>query len=244
MVDPDKAAVDVGAHAGKYAHHLSALTPKVYAFEPNGILAAKIARALPRNVEVHAAAISNERGVARLSFPVESGRPDTGLASIEPGVLDSSAETVSIEVPTMRLDDFACGPVGFVKIDVEGHELSVLEGAAELIARERPILLVEAEERHKPGAVASIRSFLETRGFDGFFIFRGDIRRIGELTSEMQAVSALDLSKTRVEMLYVNNFIFVPREKASTFVKRMQEALAKRSSDAVRAHAAGEALVG
>ena len=132
---------------------------------------------------------------------------------------------MSVEVPTKRLDDFAFGPIGFIKIDVEGHELSVLEGGAGVISRERPTVLVEVEERHKAGALASVRSFFETRGFDGFFIFDGAIKRIDELTRDMQAPTALEASVPRKRMLYVNNFIFVPREKAPAFRAKMQDAL-------------------
>lgn len=228
MVDPSKAALDVGANTGKYAYRLSALLPKVYAFEPDPALAAKINRALPRNVEVHAAAISNKCGVARLMFPVVAGHRVTAISSIEPGVLSATTPTMSIEVPTIRLDDFGLEPIGFIKIDVEGHELSVLEGAVELIARERPIIMVEAEDRHKYGAVSLVRSFMEARGFDGFFVLDDAVFNIEEFTIEMQTSTALSESETRMQMRYVNNFIFVPRERASTFLEGMRDALIKR----------------
>jgi len=224
MVDPQRAALDIGANSGKYAARLSALARKVYAFEPDRALAAKIGRALPRNVEVHAAAVSNRQGVARLMFPVIAGERATALASIEPGVL-GEAETVSFEVPTIRLDDFAREPIGFMKIDVEGHEMSVLEGAEGLIARERPVIMVEAEERHRRGAVASVRSFMGARGFDGFFILGDSLKNIDQLTPEMQSEEMLALADGLTQMVYVNNFIFVPKEKAAAFAQRMEDAL-------------------
>jgi FkbM family methyltransferase len=224
MVDPQRAAIDVGANSGKYAYGLSTLTPKVFAFEPDPALAAKIGRALPRNVEVHAAAVSNTQGVARLVFPVFHGQRLTALASIEPGVVNE-AQTITMEVPTLRLDDFVREPVGFIKIDVEGHELSVLEGTSNLINRERPVVLLEAEERHRPGAVPSVRAFMEALNYRGYFIFRNAIMGIEQLTDDVQSTSAITQPIARSEMVYINNFIFVPKEKSAAFVKGMQDAL-------------------
>jgi hypothetical protein len=58
-------------------------------------------------------------------------------------------------------------PVGFIKIDVEGHELSVIKGATALIRRDSPIILVELEDRHRPDAMRSFSSFLGGLGYGG-----------------------------------------------------------------------------
>ena len=58
----------------------------------------------------------------------------------------------SIDVPVKRLDDLHLDQVGLIKIDVEGHELAVLRGAADTLTRNRPAVLAEAEERHHPHA--------------------------------------------------------------------------------------------
>jgi hypothetical protein len=58
------------------------------------------------------------------------------------------------EVPTVTLDQAlapvlrAAEHVGFINIDVEGHEFAVLKGGEGVIARERPVLLIELEYRH------------------------------------------------------------------------------------------------
>jgi hypothetical protein len=54
-----------------------------------------------------------------------------------------------VPVQTRTLDSFALEHVDFMKIDVEGHELAVLRGASETLARHRPWLVVEAWEDHR-----------------------------------------------------------------------------------------------
>src|SRR6201996_6388656 len=86
MVDPKRAAIDVGANVGKYAYKLSSLAPKVYALEPDPGLAAKVARAMGPNVTVHAVAASTEAGSTELHFPIIGGRRSGALASLEQDV--------------------------------------------------------------------------------------------------------------------------------------------------------------
>lgn len=52
-------------------------------------------------------------------------------------------------------------------IDVEGHESNELEGAAGFIDRDRPVVLVEVEERHRAGSVAAVYSFFAKRNHSG-----------------------------------------------------------------------------
>ena len=68
--------------------------------------------------------------------------------------------------------------VGFIKIDVEGHGLRGAGGALGIIERDHPTVLVEAEERHRSGAVGSVRELLEQRGYCGFFLFHGRMESI------------------------------------------------------------------
>ena len=73
------------------------------------------------------------------------------------------------EISCKRLDDLNLDPVGFIKIDVEGHEEAVLMGGATLLERDRPTALIEIEERHKAGAIDAITERMNGLGYRGFF---------------------------------------------------------------------------
>jgi hypothetical protein len=101
--------------------------------------------------------------------------------------------------------------IGFVKIDVEGHELAALRGAAATIENSLPNFLIEAEERHRKGAVASVRMFLSQYGYDGLFHFDGKLLPLQDFDASIhQDISATDRP-------YVNNFIFIHKTKMAKF---------------------------
>ena len=159
-------SVDVGANKGVYAWHLSHCSAGVLAFEPQPLLASFLEQAFGSRIRVEQVALSEEAGEAVLRVPTQE-RED-GRATIEPRNRLSQFRCDEYTVPCRRLDSYEIGPVGLIKIDVEGHELSVLKGARAIILRDRPNLIIEAEERHRPDALQSVRGFLETFGYRPF----------------------------------------------------------------------------
>ena len=83
-------------------------------------------------------------------------------------------------VQTACLDDVTLPRIGFIKIDVEGHELNVLEGAKRTISRDRPTLLIECEERHNPGGVSKLRELFRDAGYEGRFLHMDRMRSLDE----------------------------------------------------------------
>jgi len=133
--------VDVGAHCGLYTRKLARLSRQVYAFEPSRQMADLLRRTSASNVSVHEIALSDHTGNAELLIPQDGQGLVYGLASLEPAVSASSQTVASVKVPTSRLDAIVQQDVAFVKIDVEGHELSVLKGAIELLEQSQPVFL-------------------------------------------------------------------------------------------------------
>lgn len=220
LVPAGEAAFDVGANTGMYSFWLLRSAAHLTSFEPNArlcaILRQRFARAIASGrMQVEAVAVSNRRGQAELF--VEPGFE--ALASVEanhrPPAAVHGGEV--LRVPTVRLDDYDKRRVGFIKIDVEGHEVAAVEGGLTLIARDRPTILVEAEERHHAGAVPQLRALLEPLGYQGFYLHQGRLNPVaGFDPAVLQDRAALNEAGThRVPgKVYVNNFIFAARPEA------------------------------
>jgi FkbM family methyltransferase len=163
LVDPHRTAVDVGANKGTYTWFLSHLCRHVYAYEPNPAMRWMLTRCTPSNVTVFPRALSDRNGEAVLRIPHRGGRFANNVGTLRPEFDDPSCEC--IPVPTTRLDDDGLVDVGFLKIDVEGHEREVLRGARELIARDRPVLLVEIIAEHNDRPVDDTIEFVERLGY-------------------------------------------------------------------------------
>jgi len=174
QLQPGQIAADIGCHKGAYSYWMRRRVGeqgRVYAFEPQPQQVAYLRRAFAamryQNVEIVPMAVSNTCGQLLLHYP--DGADHTHAASLEAhyahdGAMSADAPVstacpTSIEVQGTTLDTFFAErePPDFLKIDVEGHEMAVLDGACDMLARNRPTLLVECEARHRSdGSVLAV----------------------------------------------------------------------------------------
>ena len=141
-------AVDVGANFGLYSWHLSKHYDRVVAFEPNPQVASPLVQARLPNVELIAHGLSSQAGNAMLWIPVSKGITLAGWGSLERDNLPGAEDLLEVPTQLDTLDSHHFQDVGFIKIDVEGHELEVLRGSEQTIKKFRPHLVVEVQERH------------------------------------------------------------------------------------------------
>jgi FkbM family methyltransferase len=216
LCDPNRVSLDIGADVGEFTIAMLASSRSVIAFEPRPGQARDLTSmfdAVGAPVRVEAMALSDKPGVTTMR--VVQSDPGRSTIDTDNALGDADGGTVqSIEVPVKRLDDLRLGDVGLVKIDVEGHELAVLRGATDTLARNRPAVLVEAEERHHPNAVAAITELLTGLGYEGYFD-TGDGRRPVEEFDAARHQNPANIGGREdgwaAHGVYVNNFLFVAK---------------------------------
>lgn len=140
--------IDVGCHRGSVLRHMLAAGQdnEIHAFEPVPFLYRELLEtfgSLP-NVKLHRLALSDRQGEA--SFQLVRTNP--GYSGFRRRTYPRPDEIIdTIQVPVSRLDDVVKPdpdrPLRFLKIDVEGAELAVMQGAIRTLTREQPYIVFE-----------------------------------------------------------------------------------------------------
>ena len=129
-------AVDGGAHVGSWSRYMSKLFSTVAAFEPH-----------PDNFECLQANVWGLENVRCFNVALGKEPGEMALAAGNNGGCWHRVEGAGVQVVT--LPDF--GALDFLKLDIEGFEADVIEGASELIEKYRPVVLIEEKALpHKP----------------------------------------------------------------------------------------------
>ncbi|MFF5144073.1 FkbM family methyltransferase [Streptomyces sp. NPDC013157] len=138
---------DVGAHVGYFSMIAAHANPKakVHSFEPVDQIHARLSVNVRsngvQNIRLHQAGVSSEPGWADISVRFSGNLLSTG-STLEGGAAPDAQQK---RIQLLTLDEvFADTKLDLVKIDVEGHEMSVLRGARQVLKRDRPTLVMEA----------------------------------------------------------------------------------------------------
>lgn len=216
---PDRGALDVGANIGIYSHYFLKYSAFCCAFEPNRKLVIRLKAAFGDSLDIYPFGVSNQTGIAELQTPLVGGIELDGLSTIAAADRLNDVPTIDIQIETRRLDDLPLQPIGVIKIDVEGHELAVLEGASALLDRDSPNILVEAEERHMKGTIKACASFLHNKGYRGFFLDEGQLFSVdGFSTERHQNIQNVDFGGKKIRKKYINNFLFLHNDIVNKYL--------------------------
>ena len=199
LIGKGELAIDVGANFGIYSYALSKLCKRVEAFEPLPRCVKTIEALNASNVKVHNVGLSSMRGYMRLYTPIINGIPYTAWSSFN----STEGDYESIDVPIHTLDEYDFKNVSFIKIDAEGHELEILRGAAETIKREKPVLLIEIEQRHLNFPMEEVFKHVLDYGYCGYFYQNSKLHLLSEFSHSVHQ------ERFNCEG-YINNFIFKP----------------------------------
>lgn len=175
--------VDIGGNIGTFFCQFLHKCEHVYVFEPiprlNTVIKKSIAFNKADKIKVIEKAVGDKPGVVTM--------PDNNNSSI--GGTDTRQEM--LEIPITTLDDELrdLRKIDFMKIDVEGYELNVLDGARDIILKHRPVILVEVHpiylEAYKQDPLMVISFFRENNYSIKYYSFLVEQRmhRFGRIFS-------------------------------------------------------------
>ena len=185
LVGSGDVCFDIGAAYGMYTFPLAELvgpTGAVHSFEPQRrprwVLAAVRTAVGASHVRLSDSGMGRAAGQLELVLPSRYGLPISGHAHLADGLAATGASRTHgaaarrIRVPVTTIDDVCAAHeierVRFIKADVEGFEPEVLQGAARVLERDMPALLLEVEDRHlsRYGRTADdVSRMLRERGY-------------------------------------------------------------------------------
>jgi FkbM family methyltransferase len=171
VIPEDGVVFDVGAHAGQFAKLFARIAKKgfVFACEP-GTYARTILRIAVRlngfrNIAILPMALGSAPGVSQLSMPVKkSGNYGFGLSYVggADGTREVESELISITTLDGLVDVLKLERLDFIKADIEGFELRMIEGGKQTLARFKPALMLELEEKHLTRAGDTLNTAWQT----------------------------------------------------------------------------------
>jgi FkbM family methyltransferase len=202
LISPGDVCLDVGAAGGTYMWLLARFSSPggwVYSFEPRP----RSARAIERfrrlagmdSVSVHQVGFAEKEGTVTVLVPTWKVLQFTTRAFIAPDddaeVPEGFTNLLPMTIQLTTLDHFVADAgverIDFLKADVEGAELSLLEGGKESIERWRPTVLLEIEDRHlgRYGQhAADVVEFMANRDYRMLTFSNGELRPATEVVED------------------------------------------------------------
>ncbi|MEM8956080.1 MAG: FkbM family methyltransferase [Verrucomicrobiota bacterium] len=208
---------DIGAHKGGWTYWMRkavGASGRVFAFEPqpslNAYLAGLWTGGYWKNVVLEGMALSNCGGEAAIYVPGDAGATSAG-ASLKEEVLSHEADVHATRVATMRLDDYVSNAgvseIEFIKVDVEGSEFDLVEGAERVLRDLGASWIIESEARHIGEAgVRALFEKMEAAGSAGYYFSRDGLKALSGFCFERD--QRREGERYWDEAGYCNNFLF------------------------------------
>jgi len=207
VVNKSLESIDVGVYRGVYSYQMSKLSTHVHSFEPNPLIYPYLEKNLKKiinNISLYNIALSDKSEIVDLKIPNRfevlnksnyEERFKLGCATIHKENSLEKNQFSLFKVKAEKLDNVIQNKnIGFIKIDVEGHEKNVLIGAEKIIKKYKPNLLVEIEERHTNEKVEKIINFINDFGYKSYFSMGNELIETKNLNNYSKK----------------NNFFFIP----------------------------------
>jgi len=140
--------LDIGSNVGMWTRELAGRFENVYCFEPN-----------PNFIECFRKNI-HEHNVTLFEVGL-SDREHTASQDATSTVLSNTAG----DIQCCTLDSYKFDNIDFIKIDVDGFELQLLNGAVETLTRNTPVINIEMKDAKRPGIVSKCAKIMTGLGY-------------------------------------------------------------------------------
>jgi len=197
--------LDIGANVGIYSYYFKSSFKNIIAFEPLKEISYRLKSIESKSLRVCNIALSNKIGECKFYIPVINGKIVTSEASLE----ERDGEYITRSVEVNKVDTYDFNDVDLIKIDVEGHEMHVIEGASKVIKKNMPILIIEIEQRHIKNKIEEVFQYILNLNYSGFFIEKGELTPINKFNYQIHQKPFLENVMVKK---YINNFIFIPNK--------------------------------
>ncbi len=162
LIRPGDIVLDIGANIGPHTLYFSKAVGQkgiVLAFEPQRIifqtLCANMALNSVLNVQCFNSAVGEIPGL--ITVPILDYNVDSNFGGLNLGTSESGEQ-----VPVIPIDSLNLPRCNFLKIDVEGMEIKVLDGARDTIQKHKPLLYVENDRKENSSALIE---YISTLGY-------------------------------------------------------------------------------
>jgi FkbM family methyltransferase len=215
FIPEDGVCVDIGANIGLFSYHMATLAPRgqVHCFEPRSDLIETLKRNLANfsNIVPRRLAVSDFNGPTRVTVDPTHGLSTTVKELAGAGLRKQAVEAV-------RLDDYCANfdRVDFIKIDVEGNEMRVIDGSRNTLRKHRPVVMCESvmrDLRPQGRSVYELFSMMSAVGYNTFFLYSGRL---------IPATRAHAETNMTDDNLRIFNWVFLPNEKIGARLSSQQ----------------------
>jgi len=216
IIIPKSDVIDIGVYRGVYTFEMSKYAKMVHSFEPNPLIfnyLFKNLRKIINNVTLYNFAISDKSKKVNLKIPIRNPNANKknyeeyfalGRSSIH--LKNTFQKFKTFKVYSKKIDDFIfSNKISFIKIDVEGHEKNVVKGCKKLIKKDKPVLLIEIEERYTKEKIGRTLRYINSLGYRSCFYKNKTIK----------------FTKNSKKLNLIRNFLFIPKKSGLLkFVKK------------------------
>jgi FkbM family methyltransferase len=201
FIDPNKDVLDIGAAVGMYSTYWATKCRYVFAYEAVEPIFNQLIKVETAHPNVTAKNIAMGEHPGTCEFWVDDKRlSNNSFRNLVGG------QKIEVDVTTIDLEEH--DNVGFIKLDVEGHELEVLRGGIKTVTEQRPVCMVEVYPKLNNGPVKDTFDFFFDLDYTAFY---------NSQTSGLKPVESVEhgvnvAEDGELQKDHDGDFLFVPKE--------------------------------